>query len=203
MLDAFLRPLIDGPLDKMGRRLAELGVTANAVTLTGFALGMMAVPAIAVEAYAVGIFLILANRLADGLDGAVARVRGPSDLGGYLDIVLDFIFYSAVVFAFALADPTQALWSALLIFSFVGSGSAFLAYAIVAAKRGLTTRIRGTKSLYYLGGLTEGTETILALCLFCLFPESFPVLAAIFAAMCWVTTASRILVAWRNFQEAR
>lgn len=201
MLDAHIRPFIDGPLDRAGKRLAEIGVSANAVTLAGFAIGMLAVPAIAGQAYLLGLALILCNRLADGLDGAVARARGPSDLGGYLDIVLDFIFYSAVAFSFSLARPENALWSALLLFSFMGTGSSFLAYAILAAKRGLTTRIRGSKSLYYLGGLTEGSETIIAFVLFCLFPSAFPVLAAVFSAMCWITTVSRILAAYRSFRR--
>lgn len=200
MLDAALRRLIDPPLNRAGRRLAEVGITANAVTLAGFALGLAAVPAIALESYGLGLLLILLNRLSDGLDGAVARVRGPSDLGGFLDIVCDFIIYAAVVFAFALAAPERGLAAAFLIFSFVGTGSSFLAYAIVAAKRGLTTSLRGEKSLYYLGGLTEGTETIALFVLLCLFPSAFAPLAYGFGALCWLTTAARMLAGWRSFQ---
>lgn len=200
MLDATLRRLIDPPLNRAGRRLAEVGITANAVTLAGFALGLAAVPAIALESYGLGLLLILLNRLSDGLDGAVARVRGPSDLGGFLDIVCDFIIYAAVVFAFALAAPERGLAAAFLIFSFVGTGSSFLAYAIVAAKRGLTTSLRGEKSLYYLGGLTEGTETIALFVLLCLFPSAFAPLAYGFGALCWLTTAARMLAGWRSFQ---
>src|SRR5690606_605834 len=193
---ARLRRLIDPPLDRLGVPLAARGVSANAVTATGFAIGLGAAAAIAAEAYLLGLALLLLNRLFDGLDGAIARQRGLSDLGGFLDIVLDFLIYSAVPLAFALADPAvNALPAAFLIFSFVGTGSSFLAYAIMAAKRGISTELRGRKSLYYLGGLTEATETILAFVLACLWPTLFPWIAWVFGTLCWFTTATRITVA--------
>lgn len=199
MLDAAMRRIIDPPLDAAGRRVAALGLGANTITLGGFAVGLLAIPLLAFESYWAALTAILANRLADGLDGAVARHRGPSDLGGYLDIVCDFLFYSAVVFGFALARPENALPAAFLIFSFVGTGASFLAFAAIAAKRGLTSAKRGRKSLYYLGGLTEGTETIAAFVALCLFPDAFAAIAYGFGLLCWITTAARILTAWRSF----
>jgi phosphatidylglycerophosphate synthase len=201
MLDAALRRLIEPPLDMMGQRLAAAGVSANAVTVAGFAVGLVAVPLIAAEAYGAALVAILINRLSDGLDGAVARHRGPTDLGGYLDIVSDFLFYAAVPFAFALARPENAVPAAFLLLSFVGTGSTFLAFAIIAAKRGVTTSARGRKAFYYLGGLTEGTETIAVFAAFCLFPSAFPLLAWIFGALCWLTALSRIAMAWRSFRS--
>ena len=199
MLDGLLRRVVDPPLDRVAKWLAPLGVSANTLTWTGFAVGIGALPAIAAEHYVVGLFLILVNRLMDGLDGAVARCSSPTDRGAYLDIVCDFIFYSAVVFGFALARSTNATAGAFLIFSFIGTGTSFLAFATVAAKLSLTTKARGAKSIYYLGGLTEGTETILAFVIFCLAPVSFPIGAFIFGALCWITTASRIAIAARTF----
>lgn len=199
MFDAALRRLIDPPLDLAGRRLAAARISANAMTVGGFAVGALAVPALATGRHDLALLAILLNRLADGLDGAIARAAGPTDLGGYLDIVLDFLFYSAVVFGVALDRPDQAVWAAFLVFSFVGTGSSFLAYAVVAAKRGVTTASRGRKSIYYLGGMTEGGETILAFVLLCLIPDLFPWIAGVFGAMCWVTTASRIWQAVRAF----
>jgi phosphatidylglycerophosphate synthase len=196
VLDARLRRLIDPPLDRLSAPLVARGISANAVTVAGFALGLGAAAAIAGRAYLLGLALLLLNRLCDGLDGAVARRRGLTDLGGFLDIVLDFLIYAAVPFAFALADPAaNAPAAAFLIFSFMGTGSSFLAYAIMAAKRGVSTELRGRKSLYYLGGLTEGTETILAFVLACLWPTLFPWIALIFGLLCWLTTATRIAVA--------
>jgi phosphatidylglycerophosphate synthase len=196
VLDARLRRLIDPPLDRLSGPLVASGISANAVTVAGFAIGLCAAAAIAGRAYLLGLALLLLNRLSDGLDGAIARRRGLTDFGGFLDIVLDFLIYAAVPFAFALADPaTNALAAAFLIFSFMGTGSSFLAYAIMAAKRGVSAELRGRKSLYYLGGLTEGTETILAFVLACLWPALFPWIALIFGLLCWLTTATRIAVA--------
>ena len=204
MLDARLRRVIDPPLGRIGASLAGAGVTPNAVTLAGFLLGLAAMALIAAESYLLGLACLLLNRLGDGLDGAVARHAGGgvlSDLGGFLDILADFIVYSGIVFAFALADPAaNALAAAFLIFSFVGTGGSFLAFAVMAAKRGLSTDLRGRKSLYYLGGLTEGTETILVFVAFCLFPAAFVPLALIFGALCWLTTATRAAVAWQTLR---
>lgn len=199
MLDARARRLIDPPLDRLGAWLARRGLTANAVTVAGFLLGAGAWVALAFQAYLVALALVVANRLADGLDGAIARHTGLTDLGGYLDIVLDFIFYAGVPFFFAVGRPGEALPAAFLAFSFVGTGGSFLAFAAVAARRGITTEARGRKSLYYLGGLTEGTETIALFVTVCLFPDFFGPLAWVFGGLCWVTTATRVAAAVEAF----
>lgn len=197
MFDAAVRPLIDPPLARLADRLIAAGFSANAVTLIGFAVGMLAVPALAAGWYLVALLLILLNRVADGIDGAIARRQGPTELGGYLDILCDFIFYAAVPLGFALERPENGAAAAFLIFSFVGTGSSFLAYAAIASKRGLESARHGPKSIFYLGGLTEGTETILCFVAMCLFPGSFPTLACLFGALCWITTAFRAATTWR------
>ena len=157
MFDARIRPLIDPPLARLARAAVNAGWTADGVTLGGFAIGLLAIPAIAFEAYLIGLAFILLNRLADGLDGAIARITEKTDRGGFLDICLDFIFYSSIPFAFALADSFQnALPAAFLIFAFIGTGCSFLAYAIMADRHGLSTDIRGRKSFYYLGRIDRG-----------------------------------------------
>jgi phosphatidylglycerophosphate synthase len=190
MLDPWCRRLIDPPLNAAGAVLARAGLGANTVTLAGLLIGLGAVPALA---------LVVANRLADGLDGAVARARGATDRGGYIDIVADFAFYGLVPFGFALADPDRnALAAAFVLASFMGTASSFLAFAALAAKRGLTTTRRGRKSFYHLGGLAEGTETILFLVAACLFPSWFPWLAWAFGALCWLSTLGRVAAGWRD-----
>ena len=109
MLDSRIRRAIDPALDRLGAILARWGLGANAVTVAGFVVGMAAWGALAARAYALAAALILGNRLADGLDGAVARRNGLTDLGGYLDIVLDFFFYAGVPFFFAVGQPDAAL----------------------------------------------------------------------------------------------
>lgn len=202
MLDARLRPLIDPVLNRLGRGLAARGVSADAVTLAGLVLGLGAAAAIASGHPLIGLALVLASRLADGLDGAVARATRLSDLGGYLDIVADFLFYAAVPLGFAIADPgANALACAALVSAFYVNGASFLGFAILAAKRGLSTEARGKKSWYHSGGLLEGTETILFFVAFCLFPDAFAPLAWIFAALCLVTASGRVSLARHLFRD--
>ncbi len=202
MFDAPLRRLIDPPLSRIAVPLARAGVGPNAVTLTGLAIGLLVVPALALQAYGWALVAIAGSRICDGLDGPIARVdrRAGTDLGGYLDIVCDFLFYAAVPRGFALGRPDDAFWAALLLFSFVGTGSSFLAYAIIAAKRGINTEHRGRKAFHYLGGLTEGTETIALFVAICVFPDLFSVMALVFSVLCWITTATRIVQAWVDFR---
>lgn len=202
MFDARLRRLIDPPLDRAGAALARCGVGADALTWAGFIGGVLAIAAVMAESYGLALALLLLNRLADGLDGAVARQTRLTDLGGFLDIVLDFIVYAGMVFGFAVADPAaNALAAAFLLFAFMGTGSSFLAFAIMAAKRGISTDLRGRKSLYYLGGLAEGTETILFLALACILPDFFVPMAVGFAVMCWITTVARVVAGFQLLRE--
>ncbi|MEQ8603970.1 MAG: CDP-alcohol phosphatidyltransferase family protein [Marivibrio sp.] len=202
MLDAAMRTIIDPPLDRLGALLARIGVSADCVTLFALIPGAGAVWALAHQAYGLALALILVNRLCDGLDGAVARHSRLTDFGGYLDIVSDFIFYAAVLLGFLLADPdANAIAAAALMVSFFGTGSSFLAFATIAAKRGLSTEARGAKSFYYMGGLAEGTETILFFILACLAPQHFQWLAYGFAAICWITIAGRALQARALFRD--
>ena len=200
MLDATLRPLIDPPLNAGGRWLAGRGVSANALTCVGMLLGIAAGAAIALGQFGAGCALIVMNRLLDGLDGAVARTRGKTDFGGYLDIYADFVFYAAVPAGFALADPRNALPAAMLLASFLLAGISFLGYAVVAERRRMMTSAQGEKSFYYMAGLAEGTETIAVFVLATLAPAWFPVLALGYAALCVVTGFARLAIGWRRFR---
>ncbi len=203
MLDTRVRRLIDPALDRVASVLAKLGVGANAVTVFGFLVGAAGCVAIAYQSYWIALALLMVNRIADGLDGAIARRRGPTDVGGYLDIVLDMIFYSGVPFAFAASRAEFTLPAAFLIYSFIGTGGSFLAYATIAAKRGITADSLGKKSFFYSTGLIEGTETVLFFIVCCVFPTQFAILAWTFGTLCWITTAARIFVAVLSFRDPR
>jgi phosphatidylglycerophosphate synthase len=202
MFDAALRPLIDPPLAAAGRRLAAAGIGADAVTIAGFALGVIAAVLIAVGEPLLAVPLVLLNRLMDGLDGAVARAGGGgTDRGGFLDIALDFAFYGLVPLAFAVLDPVaNALAAAALIAAFYVNGAAFLAFAAVAARRGLTTAAQGEKTIYYLAGIAEGTETIAVFLAMCLVPDWFAALAWLFAALTWASAIARIIGSFRTLR---
>ena len=200
MLDAKLRPLIDGPLNRAGAALADRGISANEVT--GFALFMGLVAAGLIAAGLPGVLALVPlaiSRLADGLDGAVARATEKTDLGGLLDIVGDFAFYAAIPLGFALRDPGNAVAASFLLAAFYINGASFLGFAIMAEKRGITTEAQGKKSLYYSAGLLEGTETIGFFVALCLWPDAFRPLAVVFGLLCLFTTGARLMLARRVF----
>ena len=202
MLDAAARRLIDPPLNAAGRALAARGATADMVTLAGLAIGLMAAAAVWAGLFGLALVLVLLSRLADGLDGAVARATKKTDWGGYLDIVADFAFYGAIPLAFVLHDPVaNGVAGALLLTSFYVNGTSFLGYAILAEKKKMETSAQGIKSLYYSNGLLEGTETILFFVLICLFPGAFVPLAVIFALLCVATATLRVVGARTAFPD--
>lgn len=200
MLDGTGRKLIQPSLDRIGIWLAARGVKADHVTVFACLVGLAAAGLIAVGYMAVALLLIIISRICDGLDGSVARASLKTDFGGYLDITLDFVFYGAVPLAFVVYDPAaNALAGAALIFSFYVNGASFLAYAIVAEKRGLSTTARGVKSIYFTTGLAEASETYIVFGVFCLWPAWFAPVAWVFAAICLYTALSRIIQARSEF----
>jgi len=201
MLDARMRTLIDPPLNAAGRSLARTGLTADRVTLIGLALGLLAALTIALGAPLLALIPLLFSRLADGLDGAVARATQKSDFGGYLDIAADFLFYGAIPFAFVVMNPTtNGLAGAYLLTSFYFNGTSFLGYAILAEKHDMETAAQGQKSLYYSNGLLEGTETIVFFVILCLLPTWFALLAWIFGTACFATGLLRVYGARQIFK---
>ncbi len=200
MFDHKLRPLIDPPLNRLGRHLARAGLRANHVTLAGLGFGLGAALAIAQGAFWLGLALILASRLADGLDGAVARATELSDFGGYLDITADFVTYAAIPLAFVWYDPAaNGLAGAFLLGAYYVNAASFLGFAVLAEKQRLQTDAQGRKSLYFSAGLLEGGETIAFMVALCLFPAAFAPLAWIFGALCLATAALRLVDARRRF----
>lgn len=201
MFDRSVSHLIAPLIHRLARQSKHLGLTANQLTLLGFAVGLAAACLIALEAYFWGAIAILTSRLLDALDGAVARLTQATDAGGFLDIALDFVFYASIPLAFAINDPARnALPAAVLLAAFIGTGSSFLAFAVMATKRGISNLATPNKSFYFLGGLTEASETLLCFMAMCVWPDLFIELAYGFAALCAITTATRIWWGWKTFQ---
>lgn len=201
MFDRSARLFIQPLVKHLARQLGRLGVSANQLTLSGFFVGLFAAFLIANESYLTGAIALFASRLMDALDGAVARQTQATDAGGFLDITLDFVFYASIPLAFAFSDPARnALPAAVLLAAFIGTGSSFLAFAALAAKRGMHNLDYPNKSFYFLGGLTEASETLACFLAMCLWPEFFIELAYVFAALCAITTATRIWWGWKAFQ---
>jgi phosphatidylserine synthase len=191
MLDARARPLIAPLFDAAGRRLHARGVTADQLTAVGFLVGVGAVVAAALGAWTPALLLWLGNRLIDGLDGVVARLAGPSAWGGFVDIVADFAIYGGFVAGVAVALPEARLACVALLAAYYVNGAALLAFDAAAERTGTVHRTDG-RSLRFLGGLAEGTETIIVHSLFCLLPAFAGPIAWTFAAMVAVTATWRV-----------
>ena len=203
MLDKHLVPRLRPVLARAASALHARGIGADAVTVAGFVIGLAAVAAVASDATMLALVLLLIGRAADGLDGELARIDGSTDAGAFLDIVLDFIFYALFPVGFAILDPaSNALPAAVLVASFVGTGASFLAFAGQADRHGVERVQFEYKGLTYIDGLAEGTETIAAFALMCLLPQSFAVIAWVFAAICVVTAANRVVSGYRTLQRA-
>lgn len=201
MLDKYIVPLLRPTLARVAERIDRVGISADVLTVAGFFFGVACVPLVALGFPGVALVFLLINRLADGLDGELARLRNPTDAGGYLDITLDFIFYAIFPLGFALIDPSQnALPAAILIASFVGTGASFLAFATQAEKRSIVSPDFSYKSLFYLNGLAEGTETIICFSLMCLFPQHFAMFAWVFAMVCVITAINRVYFGYKTLQ---
>ena len=185
-------------LTPLARGLVGLGVGADAITLAAFVLGIAAALLIASSLPLWGLAVLLLSRLLDGLDGTVARLTRTSDRGAFLDITLDFLVYAAVPLAFAVAQPAaNALPAAVLLAAFIGTASSFLAFSVLAERCGLKNSDYPSKGIYYLGGLTEASETLLCFALMCLWPQHFAWWAYGFAAMCVATIVTRVIAGWR------
>jgi phosphatidylglycerophosphate synthase len=200
MLDSRLRTLTAPALDAAGRRLARAGVPPAALTGAGWAAGAGACAATALRAWPVALGLWLANRLLDGLDGPTARTGGRScEAGGFLDIVADFSVYAGIILGLAIAVPGARLACVALLTAYYVSGTAFLALSSLAERR--RAQLGDERSLRFVGGLAEGTETITAYVLLFLLPGQAVLIAWAFTAIVAVTAAQRVVIGARLLRE--
>lgn len=200
MLDRLTLKLVKPAVDAAAARLSRRGITADQVTLAGLAFGLVAALLIASGHSLLALLPLIANRVLDGVDGALARLSAASERGAFLDISLDFVFYAAIPLGFAFAAPgDNALAAAVLLAAFVVTGTSFLAFAVMAEKRGLKSTAYPSKAFYYLGGLTEGTETIACFIAMCLWPGHFAIIAWSYAGLCALTAATRLYAGWKMF----
>lgn len=201
MLDKYAVPIFKPLLRKVAKRLQRAGITADQVSVVGFIVGLLAAIMVASEFYLTALLLLLLNRIADGIDGELARLTQSTDAGGFLDITLDFIFYAAFPLGFAFASvETNALPAAVLIASFVGTGASFLAFSSLADKHDIKHPDFGYKGFYYINGLAEGTETVIFFVLMCFMPAYFSIIAYLFTFICVITAINRVVFGYRTLK---
>jgi phosphatidylglycerophosphate synthase len=186
-------------LDKAGAYLGDAGVSPLALTGVGWLAGVAACLAVISQHWQLALILWLVNRLMDGLDGPVARRRGATDLGGFLDIVADFSIYGGFVAAIAIAVPDARLACVALLSAYYISGTAFLALSSLLQRR--TPTEGDGRSLRFIGGLAEGTETVAVYVLFCLLPTHAATIAWAFAATVAITAIQRVVLGVRTLRR--
>lgn len=201
MLDAPLRARLRPAIEPVAALLDRRGVSAGMVTGAGLLVGVGACVAAALAAWSAALVLWLLNRALDGLDGAVARRRGPTDLGGMLDLLADFVVYGGFVVGVAIAVPDARVACTVLLAAYLLNNVALLSFASLVEKRGL--QYGDERSLRFTAGLTEGTETIIAYSAFCIVPGHAAAVAWIFSALVLITVAQRVALARRVLSPAR
>jgi phosphatidylglycerophosphate synthase len=196
MLDSRMRAMLSPVLEAAGTRLATAGVPPAALTGAGWAAGAGACAATALRAWPAALGLWLANRVLDGLDGPAARAGGKAtEAGGFLDIVADFSVYAGVILGLAVAIPGARLACVALLTAYYISGTAFLALSSLAERRRVP--LGDERSLRFIGGLAEGTETIAVYMLLFLLPRDATVIVWAFTAAVAVTAGQRVIAGLR------
>ena len=198
MFDRQIQKYTQKPLQYIAKLFLKF-ISPNHMTIIGFSFGVLMCLSIIIDQYFIAIMFLFLNRLSDGLDGAMARLQTPTPLGGYLDIVLDFLIYGGFVLSFGITEQNNNLLSMVLLFCYIGTGSTFLAKAAILpslTNQNLNEEI--PKSFHYAVGLVEGTETIVFMVLCLLFPNLFIYFSFIFIILCLITIVFRIIFCYKE-----
>ena len=193
MFDNEVNKILKPYLEKPAKLIVNLNFNANQITFVGLIFGIFCFYFIVSGEFFLALIFFTLNRLFDGLDGYVARQTKVTDLGGFYDIVFDFIIYSLVPLGFILNDPSNSFAFSFLLSSFIGTCATFLASALIIQKNKDKLKLYHHKSFFYSRGVAEGLETIICFVLMFLFPNKAFVFAWGFGLLCWITVIARIL----------
>ena len=193
MFDKKINIISEPILSYLADKLLKIGIRSNYITFFGFFLGLISFILICIGHFYFALIFFLLNRFFDGLDGSLARLTKATDLGGFYDIVCDFIIYGLLPFGFIIIDKTNSISYAFLLSSFIGTGTTFLAAAWIIEKRKKFSKNKIYKSFYYSGGITEGFETIICFSMMLIFREYSYLIAIFFGILCWITVITRII----------
>ena len=192
MIDKKINNYLKPYLFYVAKILCKYNITANFITLIGSISGFLCFFFIIKSNFMLAFLFLFLNRLFDGLDGAIARLVGETDLGAFYDIISDFIFYCLFPIAFIFINIDNAYSICFLLLSFVATQSTFLASAWLLEKNKIFISKKYTKSFFYIGGITEGFETIICFSLMLLFNNSIDLISYCFGTLCWITFIFRV-----------
>ena len=167
MLDVLLGKVSEPALDAVARR-----VPLNAPTLAfaSFAVGLAALPAIALHYYLLGFALVVISRPFSGVAAAVAR---QADESATYQSVFAAVVFAGIPFAFALADPYRALASVFVMFGLAAQLSSAIVYRQAF-------------------GLIGNFEILIAVAIACVFPDRFAIIAYVLGVLCFVAAGVRV-----------
>ena len=192
MIDKKINDFLNPLLFCIAKVISKLKISANFVTLLSFVSGLVCFFYIINSNFTLALIFFFFNRLFDGLDGAVARINGQSDLGAFYDIISDFFFYALFPVGFIFHDLENSYSIFFLLLSFVSTQTTFLASAWILEKYKYIILLEYKKSFFYIGGLTEGFETIICFILMLIFNDLVYIIAYIFGTLCFLTALFRI-----------
>ncbi len=203
MFDVYLNKLCRKPLQNIARFVSNKGLSANAVTVSNIPVNISIFFCIWAKWYGLAIVLILLSRFLDGLDGAIARERHSSHpASGYLDIMVDYIFYISIPLGFVVADSHNAVAGAFVLAAYTFTGVNFMASAAAAAKLHLRSYAFPNKALYYATNIVEGAETIVYSLVVCIVPQFFVAISTGYAIILFITTPIILYFRWKEFLKS-
>lgn len=193
--------------ERLFGQLARWGfgrLSPTVLSLIGLGFGVATAVALAQQQVVVGLVLWFFNRLFDGLDGTVARLRGSqSDFGGYLDILIDFLVYAIIPIGLVVGRPSEAAYLALafLLATFYVNAASWMYLSSILEKRATRTPHAAYTTVTMPAGLIGGAATILFYTLFMLFPAVLVPLFGLMGVLVVVTIVQRLLWAYRVLQD--
>lgn len=201
MLDEILRPVKERLLTPLALAVGPR-VHPMAVTILGFLCGIASAVFAAHGVPGLALVLWLANRVLDGFDGTLARVQGrQSDIGGYVDIVLDFIVYAAIPLGLVVGMPSiaTAVAGLAMVGSFYVNAASWMYLAAILERKGDGSLAHGELTTVTMpAGLIGGTETIVFYTLFLVLPRFLVPLFLLMTALVLATVVQRLAWAARR-----
>ena len=196
MFDTQLRPLKDGVFDPCCRFL-PLFITPLQITIAAFLAGQLSCLFATQQRVILSLTFWAMNRILDCLDGALARYRETaSDLGGFLDLLADFILYSLIPIAVAHGtESISATWRGVAVLESTFHVNNFILFYVAAvAEKRRATSAKASKELTSVimqPALIEGMESAVIFTLMLAFPSRICALSWTMASLVTVGILQR------------
>lgn len=172
---------------RLANVLGATGLSPDAVTVLGCSIGIAAGLAFGLKRTGTSILLLAISAGLDALDGTLARqTRGPSRLGGVLDLTADRVVEVAVMIGIAWSRPGIFFPAFFLVATWYINITVFL--AVGAALRHEDAQ----KLIEYPPGILERSEALIFFTAIATFAFIAPLLCYLFSALEIATAIQRL-----------